>query len=96
MKEISTHAYVMLFAAIAYWIGCIAVGIYSNKKGAANSAQDFFVAGRGLGKFVLGFAIMATTLSAWLMLGHQGLMYASECPTWSIISMSRSWASWDF
>ncbi len=80
MKEISTHAWVMLIAAILYWVACIGVGLYTYKKGASKSAQDFFVAGRGLGKFVLGFAIMATTLSAWLMLGHQGLMYASGMP----------------
>jgi len=70
----------MLVAAAVYYIGCIAAGIISNKRGAAKSPQDFFVGGRGLGYFVLGFAIMATTLSAWLMLGHQGLMYASGMP----------------
>lgn len=70
----------MLVVAGLYYIGCILAGVISNKRGAASSPQEFFVAGRGLGYFVLGFAIMATTLSAWLMLGHQGLMYASGMP----------------
>ncbi len=45
------------------------------RRGAAKSADDYFVAGSGLGYFVLIFSLLASFLSAFAMFGMSGLGY---------------------
>ena len=45
------------------------------RRGASRSADDYFVAGSGLGYFVLIFSLLASFLSAFAMFGISGLGY---------------------
>jgi Na+/proline symporter len=86
-----------------YWLGCAAIGIFTFNRRVKKPA-DYFLAGRGLGGFVLSLAMMATVFSAWFILGHQGLTYAqgfsyiahyAHIPLMAMISIvlfSRIWA----
>jgi len=45
------------------------------RRGASRSADDYFVAGSGLGYFVLIFSLLASFLSAFAMFGISGMGY---------------------
>jgi len=63
-----------LFAFVGlYWAYCISMGF----KGArmANTASDYFIAGRKLSLWVFVLAATATSFSGWTFMGHPGLVY---------------------
>ena len=70
---------VWLFSLLAaYWAYCIAWGWRGARR--TNSPSDHFVAGRGIGLWVYVLAATATSLSAWVFVGHAGLVYSDGLP----------------
>jgi Na+/proline symporter len=93
----------LIIATAVYWVTCAAIGLFTRAQDVKKSS-DYFLAGRGLGYVVLSLAMLATTFSAWFILGHQGLVYKvgfsyiayfAHIPLFSIICVvffSRLWA----
>jgi Na+/proline symporter len=70
---------VWLFSLLAaYWAYCVAWGWRGARR--TTSAGDHFVAGRGIGLWVYVLAASATSLSAWVFMGHAGLVYGDGLP----------------
>ena len=70
---------VWLFSLLAvYWAYCIAWGWRGARR--TKTASDHFVAGHGIGLWVFVLAATATSLSAWVFLGHAGLAYRDGFP----------------
>ena len=86
---------------ILYWVYCIYWGI----RGAmtANTASDYFIAGRRLSLWVFVLAATATSFSGWTFMGHPGLLYrdgfqyayasfyAITIPFTGVIFLKRQW-----
>lgn len=59
---------------IAYFLCCAAIGWWASRR--TRTAEDFFVAGRGIGLVPFALAAMASTLSGFAFIGGPGLVYA--------------------
>ena len=93
----------LIIATVIYWVTCAGIGLFTRTQ-EIKKPSDYFLAGRGLGYIVLSLAMLATTFSAWFILGHQGLTYKvglpyiayfAHIPLFSIICIlffSRLWA----
>lgn len=75
---------IILTCIAIYMVLCIAVGIWALKK--TKSANDFFMAGKGLGVWVTAFAVFSTTLSGFGFVGGPGLVYSMGMSSfWMVI-----------
>jgi SSS family solute:Na+ symporter len=59
---------------IAYLLTVVAIGFISGRKG-KESTTDFFLAGRGLPWFVIGFSLIASSISSEQFIGEVGWGY---------------------
>jgi SSS family transporter len=64
----------MIAVAFAYFATVAAIGIWAARR--TRTANDFFLAGRGIGLFALAVSAMAATLSGFAFIGGPGLVYA--------------------
>ncbi|MFC2948094.1 sodium:solute symporter family protein [Virgibacillus sediminis] len=64
-----------MIIAFVYWLFLIGVGIYGFKT--TKKSEDFFIAGGGLGFFVLSLSLLATYNSSIALMGHTGNVYGS-------------------
>lgn len=64
---------IILITLIIYIILLIALGYFGSKK--THNNTDFFIGGRTLGPFVAAMSYVASSASAWVMLGLSGLGY---------------------
>lgn len=62
-------------AATLYWLFCLIVGIWGFKT--TKKAEDFFVAGGGIGPIILSLSLLATYNSSIALMGHTGNIYGS-------------------
>jgi SSS family transporter len=75
-----------------YMVICIGVGIWAMRR--THSANDFFVAGRGLGPLVLSLAVFSSTLSGFGFVGGPGLVYSTGMSSiWMAICSSLGYAT---
>jgi sodium/proline symporter len=58
-----------------YNVAMIAIGIYAMRR--SKSENEFLIGGHKLGPWVGGFAYVASTSSAWVLLGFSGFVYTS-------------------
>ena len=63
---------------LSYWTYCIFWGWKGSRQ--ANTASDYFIAGRGIGLWVFVLAATATSFSGWTFVGHPGLIYKTGLP----------------
>ena len=64
----------LIFTIIGvYMLSCIAIGVWAAMR--TKSAGDFFVAGKGIGTLLVGFAAFSTTMSGFGFIGGPGLVY---------------------
>ncbi|SDY18297.1 sodium/proline symporter PutP [Eubacterium barkeri] len=61
-----------------YLIVLIAIGLHFYKK--SDSAEGFFLGGRGLGSWVTAFSAQASDMSGWLLMGLPGAIYLGGMP----------------
>ena len=59
---------------LAYFAICAAIAIWATRR--TRTADDFFVAGRGVGLVPFAIAAMASTLSGFAFIGGTGLVYS--------------------
>ena len=86
---------------ILYWAYCIYWGIRGAMS--ANTASDYFIAGRRLSLWVFVLAATATSFSGWTFMGHPGLLYrdgfqyayasfyAITIPFTGVLFLKRQW-----
>ncbi|SPJ23792.1 sodium:solute symporter [Palleronia abyssalis] len=60
----------------AYFIGVLALGLYHSKT-RGDESDDYFLAGRNLGWFVIGFSLYASNMSGSSFVGLMGGAYAN-------------------
>lgn len=80
---------------IAYFLICAAIGWWATQR--TRTAEDFFVAGRGLGVVPFAIAAMATTLSGFAFIGGPGLVYSMGMTAVFIIlpaSLTNTMGAW--
>lgn len=70
----STEIFAILLAFAAYLIFMIVIGGLCMKQ--TNSAEDFFLGGRGLSGWVAALSAQASDMSGWLLMGLPGAVYA--------------------
>lgn len=61
--------------AVAYFCIVAAIGVWATRR--TKTANDFFVAGQGIGLVALALAAMSATVSGFAFIGGPGLVYAS-------------------
>jgi SSS family transporter len=64
----------VLVVGAAYFVCCAAIGWWASRR--THTAEDFFVAGRGIGLIPFALAAMASTLSGFAFIGGPGLVYS--------------------
>ena len=75
-----------------YMVICIAVGLWAMRR--TKSANDFFVAGRGLGPIVVSLAVFSSTLSGFGFVGGPGLVYATGLSSiWMAVCSALGYAT---
>lgn len=76
---------IILSSVGIYLILCIAVGIWAMRR--TSSADDFFVAGKGLGPIVVSLAVFSSTLSGFGFVGGPGLFYGTGVTSlWMVVA----------
>lgn len=60
-------------SAVAYLLVVVAVGVWALRR--TRSPKDFFIAGQGIGVFVVGVATMSAAFSGFVFVGGPGLTY---------------------
>lgn len=78
-----------IFTIIAvYFLIIIIIGFISRRR-ATKSAEDYFVAGRTLGKFVLTMGVPATLFSAFIFIALPGLVYKTGAGFYAGLPLSN-------
>ena len=57
----------------AYLIGCLFIGVWASRR--TKTSSDFFIAGKGIGSLIMGFATFSTMMSGFGFIGGPGLVY---------------------
>ncbi|MBQ7370851.1 MAG: sodium/proline symporter, partial [Blautia sp.] len=79
----------ILVVMIVYLVGMIGIGVYFSRTN-DNSAEGFYLGGRGLGPFVAAMSAEASDMSSYLLMGLPGLAYLTgTCDVgWTIIGLA--------
>jgi len=64
----------IVWIAIAYFLVCAGIAVWASRR--TKTANDFFVAGQGIGLWTLAIAAMAATLSGFAFIGGPGLVFS--------------------
>ncbi|MGH7593259.1 MAG: sodium:solute symporter family transporter [Gemmatimonadales bacterium] len=64
----------IVIVAIGYFVVCGAIAIWATRR--TRTADDFFVAGPGIGLWTMTLAAMSATLSGFIFIGGPGLLYS--------------------
>ncbi len=56
-----------------YLIGCLFIGVWASRR--TKTSSDFFIAGKGIGSLLMGFATFSTMMSGFGFIGGPGLVY---------------------
>ena len=65
---------VIIAVALVYFAVVTAIGVWALRR--TRTADDFFVAGKGIGLIALSVAAMSATLSGFAFIGGPGLVYS--------------------
>lgn len=65
---------IIVAVGVAYFAACALIGWWAARR--THTAEDFFVAGRGIGLLPFALAAMASTLSGFAFIGGPGLVYS--------------------
>ena len=73
---LAVNTQIFVWSFIAYTLAVVAVGVYSSRF-AKQSDEDFFLAGRSLGKWVGALSASASSESGWVTLGLVGMGFVT-------------------
>ncbi|PCI60020.1 MAG: hypothetical protein COB37_10310 [Kordiimonadales bacterium] len=83
---------IILSSVFIYLVICIGVGIWAMRR--TKNANDFFVAGKGLGPIVVSLAVFSSTLSGFGFVGGPGLVYATGLSSmWMVVTSALGYAT---
>ncbi len=85
----------IIAVAVVYFAVVAAIGVWATRR--TRSAEDFFVAGHGIGLAALTLAAMSATLSGFAFIGGPGLLYTVGLGAMFIIlpaSLTNSMGAW--
>ena len=74
-------ATIVIITLVVYKLLLVAIGLWASRR--THSADDFFLAGRGLGPVVAAISYSSSASSAWTLLGMSGVAY--------VIGVSAIW-----
>ena len=79
----------IILVIVVYLVGMIGIGVYFSKSN-DNSAEGFYLGGRGLGPLVAAMSAEASDMSSYLLMGLPGLAYFTGiCDVgWTIIGLA--------
>lgn len=86
---------VILVVALVYFLVVAGIGVWSMRR--TRTADDFFVAGKGIGLLALTLAAMSATLSGFAFIGGPGLVYVAGLGAMFLIlpaSITNSMGAW--
>ena len=63
----------LIVVAAVYFVVCAGIATWAARR--TRTAEDFFVAGKGIGLWTMTLAAMAATLSGFIFIGGPGLLY---------------------
>ncbi|MBO4954660.1 MAG: sodium/proline symporter PutP [Clostridia bacterium] len=70
----NTNEILILIAMCIYMLAVISIGVVYAKR-AAQSSENYFLGGRGLGPWVTAMSAEASDMSGWLLMGLPGVAY---------------------
>lgn len=83
---------IILACVFLYLLLCIGVGLWAMRR--TKSANDFFVAGRGLGPIVVSLAVFSSTMSGFGFVGGPGLVYSTGLSSmWMVVCATLGYAT---
>ena len=67
-----------LFAFVLYFVAMLSIGIvfFVRSRSSANGEKDYFLGGRQMGPWVTAMSAQASDMSAWLLMGLPGSIFA--------------------
>lgn len=82
---------IIVGAVVVYMLFCVLTGLWAMRR--THNASDFFIAGRGLGPFVVALALFSSTLSGFGFVGGPGLVYSIGVSSfWMVVISSTGYA----
>ncbi|MHC1695576.1 MAG: sodium/proline symporter PutP [Eubacteriales bacterium] len=83
---------------VLYFVFMVAIGVYFFLKSKDSGEKDYFLGGRGMGKWVSALSAGASDMSAWVLMGLPASIYAFGMgQTWIAIGLVIGYAlSWIF
>jgi hypothetical protein len=64
----------IVWIAVVYFLICAGIAVWASRR--TKTANDFFVAGQGIGLWTLAIAAMAATLSGFAFIGGRGRSFS--------------------
>ena len=65
-----------ILAFVIYFVAMLAIGIYFFAKSKSANDKDYFLGGRAMGPWVTAMSAQASDMSAWLLMGLPGSIFA--------------------
>ena len=85
----------VVLIGIAYFVIVAGIGVWATRR--TRTAEDFYVAGQGIGLFALTLAAMSATLSGFAFIGGPGLVFSAGLGAMFIIlpaSITNALGAW--
>ncbi len=86
----TTAQIIIVVTIVAYLFAMLMVGVIFNRKGAADTADGFYIGGRTLGPLVTAMSAEASDMSSYLLMGLPGLAYIAGVAevSWTVIGLA--------
>ncbi|MCR5650510.1 MAG: sodium/proline symporter [Lachnospiraceae bacterium] len=86
----TTAQIIIVVTIVAYLFAMLMVGVIFNRKGAADTADGFYIGGRSLGPLVTAMSAEASDMSSYLLMGLPGLAYIAGVAevSWTVIGLA--------
>ena len=86
----TTAQIIIVVTIVAYLFAMLMVGVIFNRKGAADTADGFYIGGRTLGPLVTAMSAEASDMSSYLLMGRPGLAYIAGVAevSWTVIGLA--------
>lgn len=85
----------VVISILIFFSSLLLLGYFAKKK-SADTAEDYFVAGRSFGTIVLFFSLVATNFSAFTFLGFAGKSYSSGFGQYGIMAFGTAFMAISF
>ncbi len=86
----TTAQIIIVITIVAYLFAMLMIGVIFSRKGAADTANSFYIGGRSLGPLVTAMSAEASDMSSYLLMGLPGLAYIAGVAevSWTVIGLA--------